>query len=104
MVVLVGCQSETAPETETTKQQQSFIEASETLSQECKAKGGTTTIGGHGQMICLSQAKDAGKSCKSSRDCEGICLADGKVCSPEAPFYGCHDVYENGTVVTLCVD
>lgn len=65
---------------------------------------GTITIGGHGQLICINTATDAGKTCSASSECQGVCLADGQVCSPEAPYYGCHDVYENGTIATLCVD
>lgn len=65
---------------------------------------GTQTWGGHGQPICIETAPDAGKACQSSADCAGSCLADGQVCSPEAPYYGCYDTYENGTIATLCVD
>jgi len=65
---------------------------------------GTVTIGGHGQVVCIADAADAGKTCQASSDCEGVCLADGQICSPQAPFYGCHDVYENGVIATLCVD
>jgi len=53
---------------------------------------------------CNPDAADAGKTCQASSDCEGVCLADGQICSPQAPFYGCHDVYENGVIATLCVD
>ncbi|NBR35593.1 MAG: hypothetical protein EBT90_13210 [Rhodobacteraceae bacterium] len=65
---------------------------------------GTITIGGHGQLICINTATDAGKTCSASSECQGVCLADGQVCSPEAPYYGGHDVYENGTIATPCVD
>lgn len=102
LVAVTACQSET----EQTSAQilDPIIEKQEAMLKDCGENGGVSTIGGHGQMICIFPAKDAGKSCSSSRDCDGVCLAEGQVCSPEAPYYGCHDVYENGTIATLCVD
>ena len=65
---------------------------------------GTITIGGHGQPICINTATDSGKTCSASSDCQDVCLADGQVCSPEAPYYGCHEVFEHGQIAPLCVD
>lgn len=77
----------------------------ERMAQECAAQGGTTTIGGHGQPVCEVKTKDAGKSCKSSADCEGMCLAQGGgTCAPSNPYFGCFETLENGVKATLCVD
>ena len=38
-------------------------------------------------------------------DCDGMCLARSRTCSPIKPLFGCQDVLaDNGTVGTVCVD
>lgn len=103
-VLLIACQGEQQSEELGSPKLSSQIEQVESLAAKCTLKGGTMTIGGHGQPVCLETASDAGKQCSSSADCEGICLAEGQICSSQAPMYGCNDVYENGTIATLCVD
>lgn len=69
----------------------------------CLENGGTLTAGLAGPA-CAMPTPDAGKSCNSSKDCTGFCLADGQVCSAQSPKFGCFELYENGEKPTICVD
>jgi hypothetical protein len=58
-----------------------------------------------GMMACITRTKDAGKSCKSGKDCQGYCLARSGTCAPFTPLFGCNDVVQdNGAEVTLCLN
>ena len=47
----------------------------------------------------------ANKTCKVGSDCQGLCLARSRTCSPIEPFYGCHQVLsDSGVPQTLCIE
>jgi hypothetical protein len=72
----------------------------------CLAKGGQFMSGGiSGLKVCFETPKDAGKSCKTSSDCESDCLARSKSCAPVTPLFGCNAILDSlGREVTICVD
>ncbi len=94
--VLLGCQPEDAPQPD--------LPALGQQDQTCQSQGGQPVVGGFGQFVCQMPTPDAGADCTSSADCTGHCLADGQVCTPSMPYFGCYDTYENGQIATLCVD
>jgi len=72
--------------------------------EECLSSGGTYNPEGMLQAyMCNLPAKDVGKSCKDSSECEGLCLQDGK-CSIDTVNFGCIDILEKGELVTICID
>ena len=78
--------------------------ALEKANHNCSKAGGTPVINGFGILICQVKTQDGGKSCSSSDDCEGFCLAEGQICTSHSPHFGCFETYENGQRLTLCVD
>ena len=72
----------------------------------CLAKGGTfQKSAGSDARVCVTRTRDANKSCNSSRQCEGMCLARSGTCSPITPLSGCHDIVTNGgNMATVCID
>ena len=71
---------------------------------KCVAGGGNFTKASGG-FICVNRTRDANKSCTSSNQCQGACLARSGTCSPVVPLVGCHDIItNNGGMATLCVD
>lgn len=70
---------------------------------ECEQNGGSYERG-YAFMVCVMPTSDAGQSCTSSSQCEGHCLADGGVCTPRIPYFGCYETLEGGQVAVLCVD
>jgi len=73
--------------------------------QECVADGGRYEHGGMFGMACFYDTNDAGKSCKTGKDCEGICFADSLTCSAVTPLFGCFSMVEdNGEVSEICID
>ena len=72
----------------------------------CVRKGGKWSVAGKaGGMSCVHMMRDAGKSCRKKRDCEGDCLARSNSCAPVAPLFGCNEILQdNGAMVTLCID
>ena len=74
--------------------------------QQCDRDGGRWALApGKVTYVCYKELRDAGKLCRASSDCEGICLARSRTCSPIEPFYGCHEVLTNGGgQQTLCVE
>ncbi len=56
-------------------------------------------------FVCYQRTSDANQLCSASSECEGMCLARSRSCSPVVPFLGCHEVLtSNGLRQTLCVD
>ena len=51
--------------------------AQEKAYHDCSRAGGTPVINGFGISVCQVKTQDGGKSCSSSDDCEGFCLAEG---------------------------
>lgn len=71
----------------------------------CLEKGGTWGRGGKAGFVCYERTRDAGQSCDSADDCEGLCLARSNSCSPITPLFGCHEVITSlGGRATLCID
>lgn len=73
----------------------------------CELKGGKYEQLGMMQMYqCNMATKDAGKSCNSGNECEGLCLGEnGKgICSSWSQNFGCIPIIENGEEVTICID
>lgn len=94
--ILAACQPEDAQQT---------LDATQPLHDEiCQSQGGQMVTGAFGQWVCQVPAADAGAACTSSNDCVGHCLADGQVCTPMVPYFGCYETYENGQIAYLCVD
>ena len=103
MLILLGaCQEELAPNPEPALPPE--LVAQEQANQDCLKAGGTPVIKGFGISICQVKTKDGGKSCSSSDEREGFCLAEGQICTSHSPHFGCFETYENGQRPTLCVD
>lgn len=72
---------------------------------QCVADGGWYERAGMYGKACFQDTKDAGKSCKTGKDCEGICFGDSHSCSAVTPMFGCFSMVEdNGEVVEICID
>lgn len=101
LAVVSACQAEEPkPELKSGPQIQAYLQQERV----CAAQNGQMVQGAFGQFVCERPTKDAGKSCTSSMDCEGHCLADGQICTSRMPYFGCYETYENGATPTLCVD
>ncbi len=72
----------------------------------CEKRGGTWTDVGSGILrICVFETRDDGKQCDRESDCEGVCLARSRTCSPVKPLLGCNEILQdNGGRVTLCIE
>lgn len=72
---------------------------------DCEANNGVVVNGLLGQS-CAKKLLDAGKSCTTGTDCQGMCLATdgGGQCSPMTPYFGCHQILLNGDNIGICVD
>jgi len=72
---------------------------------QCEDAGGCYQRTGMIGKACIMDTSDAGKSCKTNKDCEGVCFADTRTCSTQTPIFGCFRMVEdNGEVVSICVD
>lgn len=70
-----------------------------------KKKGVWSKIGKGDLRACVFMTKDSGKSCDKESDCEGVCLARSRTCSPAKPLFGCNEILQdNGARVTLCIE
>lgn len=71
----------------------------------CVRDGGRWGASTAGGFTCFRPTRDANRSCQSASDCEGLCLARSRTCSPIKPFLGCHEVLTDaGLPATLCVN
>ena len=102
LLMLGACQEELVPNPEPALPPE--LVAQEQANQDCVKAGGMPVINGFGISICQMKTQDGGKSCSSSDDCEGFCLAEGQMCTSHSPYFGCFETYENGQRPTLCVD
>lgn len=75
-------------------------------SQQCdRDKGRWALAPGKATYVCYHEMRDAGKLCRADSDCDGLCLARSRTCSPIEPFYGCHEVLtDRGVQQTLCIE
>ena len=73
---------------------------------DCERSGGRWgPTSSRTSYVCYRDMPDANKSCKVAGDCEGLCLARSRTCSPIEPFYGCHEVLSgSGLPQTLCIE
>ena len=72
---------------------------------KCETEGGNYEVVGILQAFnCNMPANDAGETCSDSSECDGLCLADGGVCSVKTTNFGCIPILENGKEVTICID
>lgn len=72
----------------------------------CVAQGGTYERGGLSRhYTCIMPTPDGGKSCSTSTQCSGTCLAQTRSCSKVTPMFGCYSFLDNsGKEVSICVD
>jgi hypothetical protein len=72
----------------------------------CEKKGGRfATAGNSTTFVCVRETRDGGKSCNRETDCEGLCLARSRSCSPITPVLGCQEILtQDGLRVTQCVE
>ncbi|MGR3290123.1 MAG: hypothetical protein ACU0C9_02845, partial [Paracoccaceae bacterium] len=72
----------------------------------CLDRGGRFGAGRQiNTFVCYQDTKDANKSCAVSTDCQGLCLARSRTCSPVIPLLGCHEVLGRlGVRSTLCIE
>ena len=98
LALLAACRSDAPPPTTGAET------ADPALAADCADRGGTLVFGKAGPACAMPQP-DAGQACTGSADCQGFCLADSRTCSPVTPFFGCHDLYEEGQPgVAICID
>lgn len=60
----------------------------------------------YAEWICNFPAKDAGKPCTKSRQCQGACLAarpGSGACSESTLLSGCINLFEEGNVIPVCI-
>jgi hypothetical protein len=71
----------------------------------CEKKGGRFAKAGNATpVVCVRETRDGGKSCRRETDCEGLCLARSRSCSPITPVLGCQEsLTRDGLRVTECV-
>lgn len=74
--------------------------------QDCVRSGGRWALApSKSGYACFRNLSDAGKLCSVEGDCQGLCLARSRTCSPIEPFFGCHEVLSNsGVRQTLCIE
>jgi len=103
LIALVACQEDGPNPSEN---QSVFPDLLQLQREACeKDRGRWGLASTKASYVCYRDLRDANKSCKVGSDCEGLCLARSRTCSPIKPFYGCHQVLSNsGVVQTLCVD
>jgi hypothetical protein len=72
----------------------------------CERRGGSLGPGpGTGSFLCVMPARDSGKTCARSTDCDGECLSRSRTCAPVTPLRGCHDVLDRaGRTTRLCLN
>ncbi len=72
----------------------------------CEARGGRYAEGGFsGGFVCFEKTIDGNQGCSTARDCEGLCLARSRSCTPVKPLFGCNEVLGvNGARSTVCLN
>jgi hypothetical protein len=70
---------------------------------QCLLDGGEE-FPGMGGIVCLRPTVDAGKKCKTSKDCEVFCLAKTLTCSTITPPEGCYEfIGKDGNINDGCL-
>lgn len=103
VLVLAGCQED--GDTDQVWQSE-FPDLLREQREACERQGGRWGAApGKTSYVCFEDLRDALKPCASSSDCDGLCLARSRSCSPIKPFFGCHEVLNsNGVQQTLCIE
>lgn len=72
---------------------------------QCDKDGGNWgKAPGNGTFTCFRTLSDANKTCSRESDCQGLCLARSRTCTPVTPLFGCNEVLgSNGLRQTRCV-
>ncbi|WP_158963589.1 hypothetical protein [Chachezhania sediminis] len=73
------------------------IFVSSDVRQACAAQNGVLVHGSQpGTVVCAEKLPDAGKTCRYSGECAGVCMASELtptattgMCQPARPYYGC---------------
>jgi hypothetical protein len=73
--------------------------------EKCTKDGGRWGAApGNDTFTCFKTLSDANKPCSLESDCQGLCLARSRTCSPVKPMFGCHEVLSSsGLRQTRCV-
>ncbi len=70
-----------------------------------KKRGRFVKVGDTSAFACVHDTRDAGKRCSKAGDCQGLCLARSRTCSPYTPVFGCQDILQqDGLRVKQCVE
>jgi len=71
----------------------------------CEKTGGRFAKAGNSTtFVCARETRVGCKSCRRETDCEGLCLARSRSCSPITPVLGCQESpTQDGLRVTECV-
>ena len=103
VIVVSACQSDAPEEVAPGTFDPGLVERQRA---QCEESGGRWGSGGQeGRLVCFLVTPDANASCNSASDCEGLCLARSRTCSPVTPFFGCHEVLNGrGAAQTLCIE
>ncbi len=104
-VLLAGCQEDTS-DTGAGAAASDLPVALAPQRAACEKDGGRWgSVPGRDAFACYRITRDANKTCETERDCEGLCLARSRTCSPQTPFFGCHEVLSSsGVRQTLCIE
>lgn len=102
-LLLAGCQEDGPQASES---QTAFPDLLALQRDACERDGGRWGLAlGKTVYVCYRDTRDANKSCTTESDCQGLCLARSRTCSPIEPFFGCHEVIgSNGLRQTRCVE
>ena len=100
-LALAACQ-ENGPDAET---DQAFDPLADARA-ACERSGGSWGARDGGVLFtCFRETRDANRSCLKASDCQGLCLARSRTCSPVTPFIGCHEILtEGGRPATQCTN
>jgi hypothetical protein len=71
----------------------------------CEKTGGRFAKAGNSTpVVCVRETRVGGKSCRRETDCEGLCLARSRSCSPITRVLGCQEsLTRDGLRMTKCV-
>ena len=100
VLLLAGCQEDGPNASGETTPTPDLLRIS---GEKCEKSGGRWGMApSKAGFVCYRDMRDAGKQCRVSSDCDGLCLARSRTCSPIEPFFGCHEVLSSrGGVQTL---
>ncbi|MEM6635347.1 MAG: hypothetical protein AAF667_05585 [Pseudomonadota bacterium] len=72
----------------------------------CEDQGGRFAGGPReGTQVCYLPNADANEPCSNATDCDGLCLARSRSCSPVTPIFGCVEILlAGGLPVTQCFE